>query len=142
MRARGGGVLSASALVAVGTSLLLAVLVGVGVKALGAGDRSGTAAGMRAETAAVVVPGSTDPAKPVRHQVRRHRAATVTVPQPVVVPTVSTTTASRPLTRPTSTTSTRTSTMKSSSPVPTATPTHGKAKGSGKGNGHQKPAKR
>ncbi|HET6816341.1 MAG TPA: hypothetical protein VFH66_03850 [Mycobacteriales bacterium] len=152
MRARGGGVLSASALVAVGTSLLLAALVGVGVSALGAQDAGGASAGMRAEAASVVVPGSVD-SHPVTHRhARRHVEPRTTSAQPTFGRTVATGASATPsvmiagsrtsssFVAPTATATASPSASSAHSPGKSNGNGNGKAKGSG--SGHQKPAKR
>src|SRR3954470_515496 len=66
VRSRGGGVLSASALVALGTSVLLVALIGLGLRELASPPGAGASGPARTEAAAVVVPALT---------VQRHVAA-------------------------------------------------------------------
>jgi len=138
-------VLSASALVAIGTSLLLAALVGLGISELGTGDSGGPSSTMRTEAASVIVPGSDPkPAPAVKHS-RRPSRPSASASYPWTPPAGQTGPAPS-----TSGGSTSASTLRSTktvsptaTPSPTATQAHGngKAKGAGAGNGHHKPSK-
>jgi len=151
VRSRGGGVLSASALVALGTSVLLVALVGLGLSELASPPGSGASGTARREAAAVVVPDLT---------VQRHVAAgkhrqPATSPRPsipVLTPSVggtaspattarggSTAAATvQPTVRATATT-VRSTRPKVTSPTPSPTRSQGKGKGKGSGHGNTGP---
>ncbi|HET7529373.1 MAG TPA: hypothetical protein VFJ98_00275 [Mycobacteriales bacterium] len=159
MRGRGGGVLSASVLVALGTSLLLVAVLGFGLSALGGTDRSRAPGATRAETAAVVVAGGHP--RPDQQATRRasgHGAGSHSDGTPRLTPTVGSVLApSSPSTTSGGTsraagstagasvspTRTRqaTATPKQASPTPSPTATHGRGNGQGKGHPHPKPKK-
>jgi hypothetical protein len=142
-------VLSASALVAVGTSLLLAALVGLGISELGGTESGGPSARIRTEAAAVVVPGGDAHQRESTGHARHSTTVPTVATYPVTTPVApASTTTSRSTV--TTTTATPTSTRlvrASSTPSPTASPTatraHGKGKGNGAGTGqgHRKPSK-
>ena len=164
MRSRGGGVLSASALVALGTSVLLAALIGLGLSELASDPRGGATGTAHAETAAVVVPGISAH-RQLPHAQTHSPSATPRAGIPVLTPTTTSGGATSDATTApaTSKTSTRTTTVRSTSaptststatakpkptaPTPSPSPTRahgkGKANGSGNGNGpgtgHKKP---
>lgn len=152
MRSRGGGVLSASVLVALGTSVLLAGLIGLGLSELGDPPRGGATGSAHAETAAVVVPAVTAqrpaPGKEHRRWARTDSSIPVLTPSvggsaPTAMPVTTHAVAPSTTTRTTTSTTTAraTSTPRTTSPTPSPTPTHGQGKGkaNGSGNGHKKP---
>ena len=148
MRSSGGQLLPASALVALGTSLLLAVLIGLGLSELRSAPPSGTAGLARTEAASVVVPAETvsraAPSTRGPHpKTPSHQAAPVAAPsyvQPVAsrptatISTGSSTAGAQQSTRPRTATTTS---VAAASPSPSATP----KRGHGKTHGHGKPTK-
>jgi len=142
---RSGGVLSASALVALGTSVLLVALIGLGLSELASPPGGAATRVTHAEAAAVVVPAITTQRHAAAGKVR-HRSTSTRSSIPVATPAVTPTYAKAsavPATSPTRTTSHAgsTSTRKSSSATASPSPTHGNGKGKakGSGNGHKKP---
>ena len=147
MRARGGGVLSASALVAVGTSLLLAALVGLGISELGTRDSGGAASGMRTEAASVVVPGGDAHERAATAHPRRHPHRPVTAAPVVAQPSASSgSTSGSHVSRTTASTRQHAQSQPAAKPSTTASSTpgngKGKAKGAANGRTHHKPAKK
>jgi hypothetical protein len=155
VRARGGGLLSASALVALGTSVLLVALIGLGLSELGNPPRVGATGSTHAEPAAVVVPAITAQRHVAAGKVP-HPSTTTSPSIPVLTPSTATVfptapgTAARVPTAAATTTRTATkarstSTPKAASPTPSPTRGHGNGKGNGNGNGgtrgRHKPAK-
>src|SRR4051795_5009285 len=83
---RSGGVLSASALVALGTSVLLVALIGLGLSELGSPPGGGATGATRAQAAAVVVPAITTQRHAAAGKVR-HPSTSTRSSIPVVTPT-------------------------------------------------------
>jgi len=145
VRTRRGGLLSASALAALGASVLLVSLIALGLSALADQPRDAGMGAGRREAAAVVVP----PLAVSRHAVgqRRHllrpgatTAATVASVVPTYAPTASPRAATRSPAAAPSVAATN-SAAPNASPTASPTPGHGNGKGTangagkGKGNG-------
>jgi hypothetical protein len=144
VRARGGGVLSASALVAAGTSLLLVVLIGFGLSAMGSPLGGRPSGSVRAEAAAVVVPGSDKSAGRAHAHPQRHSSRTTTRSRPVVSSPLRsgslTSSAAVVRTTPVPTATPSRTVATASSPKPSAAPTtngHGNANAGAKSKGNR-----
>jgi hypothetical protein len=145
VRSNGGQLLSASALVALGTSVLLAALLGFGLSALASTPSGDAVEAARGEAAAVVIPAETV-SRSAPSRARRHAARETTVavpassfarPAPASRPTVSGGSATAGATR--SKSLTRPTPGPTSPAAPNAS--HPPKHGHGNGHGHGKPAK-
>jgi hypothetical protein len=148
VRSNGGQLLSASALVALGTSVLLAALIGLGLSELRSAPPDGASGLARTEAAAVVVPAETVSRRAPSTR-RRHKDTTTQARTPALTPSY----AEPVVPRPTNTVvagSSSAGAQSTTSPGATRAPTSAASpspsptpkRGHGKGNGHGKPAKR